>query len=71
MLTVLMGKSVKCDRVPAVDEVRDGVVDTKGGCVQISTDFHIVSSHYANGSLVLFIKDLPLERGAQQQHEVI
>lgn len=59
------------ESVPAVDEVRDGVVDTKGGCVQVSTDFHIVSSHQTNGCLVLIIKDLPLERGAQQQHEVI
>lgn len=61
MLTVLLGKGGKWQRVPAVDEVRDGVVDAEGGCVQVSTDFHIVSSHQANGGLVLIIKDLPLE----------
>lgn len=57
--------------VPAVDEVGDGVMHTEGGRVQVSTDFHVVSSHQPNGRLVLVVKDLPLERGAQQQHEVV
>lgn len=58
-------------RLPAVDEVGDGVVDTKGRCVQVSADFHVVSGHQTNGCLVLVVKDLPLQRGAEQQHEVI
>lgn len=44
---------------------------TEGGRVQVSTDFHVVSSHQPNGRLVLVVEDLPLERGAQQQHEVV
>lgn len=67
-----MGQSTQLkESVPAVDEVRDRIVDTKGGSVQVSTDFHIVSSHQTNSGLVLIIKYLPLERGTEQQHEVI
>lgn len=54
-----------------MDEVRDGVMDAEGRCVQVSADLHIVSSHEAHCRLVLVIEDLPLERGTQQQHEVI
>lgn len=57
--------------VPAVDEVGDGVVDAEGGGVQVSADLHVVSGHEANGCLVLLVKHLPLESGAQQQHEVV
>lgn len=56
---------------PAVDEVRDRVVYTEGGRVQVPADLHVVTSHDANCSFVLVFKDLPLKRGAQQQHEVI
>lgn len=54
-----------------MDEVGDGVMDTEGGSVQVSTDLHVVSGHQANGRLVLVVEDLPLEGGAQQQHEVV
>lgn len=54
-----------------MDEVRDGVMDAEGRCVQVSADLHIVSSHEAHCRLVFVIEDLPLERGTQQQHEVI
>lgn len=54
-----------------MDEVGDGVVHAEGGGVQVPADFHVVSSHQANGRLVLVVKDLPLEGGAQQQHEVV
>lgn len=54
-----------------MDEVWDRVMDTKRGRVQVSADLHIISSHEADRRLVLIIKDLPLERGTQQQHEVI
>lgn len=57
--------------VPAVDEVGDWVMHAEGGRVQVSTDFHVVSSHQPNDRLVLVVKHLPLERGAQQQHEVV
>lgn len=57
--------------LPAVDEVRNRVMDAKGCCVQISADLHIVSGHDADRRLVLFIKHLPLEGCTQQQHEVV
>lgn len=57
--------------LPAVDEVGDGVVDAEGGCVQVSADLHVVAGHEAHCRLVLVLKDLPLERGTEQQHEVV
>lgn len=54
-----------------MDEVGDGVVDAEGGSVQVSADLHVVSGHEANRRLVFVIEHLPLERGTQQQHEVI
>lgn len=63
--------SIYLSTIPAVDEVRDGVVDAEGRCVQVSADLHVVSGHEAHCCLVLVVEDLPLEGGAQQQHEVI
>lgn len=63
--------SIYLATIPAVDEVRDGVVDAEGRCVQVSADLHVVSGHEAHCRLVLIVEDLPLEGGTQQQHEVI
>lgn len=57
--------------VPAVDEVGHRVVDTEGRCIQVSADLDIVASHEADSRLVLIVKDLPLQGGAEQQHEVV
>lgn len=57
--------------VPAVDEVRHGVVDAEGGGIQVSADLHIITSYEADRRLVLILKDLPLHGGAEQQHEVV
>lgn len=64
-------KRIETADVPAVDEIRDGVVDAKRGSVQISADLHVVAGHDADCCLVFIIKDLPLERGTEQQHEVV
>lgn len=46
-------------------------MDAEGGGVQVPADLHIVAGHEADRSLVLIIEDLPLEGGAEQQHEVV
>lgn len=54
-----------------MDEVGHGVVNTEGGCIQVSADLHIIASYEADRRLVLVLKDLPLHRGTEQQHEVV
>ena len=54
-----------------MNEVGDGVVHSERGSVQVSADLHVVSGQEAHCRLVLVVKDLPLEGGAQQEHEVI
>lgn len=57
--------------VPAVDKIGHRVVDAEGSCIQVSADLYIVTGHEADSCLVLIVKDLPLEGGAEEQHEVI
>lgn len=56
---------------PAVDEVWHGVVLAEGGRIQVHADFHVVPGHDPHSRFILILKDLPLQGGAQEQHEVV
>lgn len=56
---------------PAVNEIWHGVVLAEGGRVEVHADLHVVPCHDPHCSLVFILKDLPLQGGAQEQHEVI
>lgn len=56
---------------PAVDEIRHGVMLAEGGRVKVHADLHVVPGHDPYCSLVFILKDLPLQGGTQEQHEVI
>lgn len=57
--------------LPAMDEIRDRVMLTEGGSIQISADLHIITSQETYCRIVLLLKHMSLQRCTQQQHKVI
>lgn len=52
-------------------EVWYGVVNAERRGVQVPADLNVVSRHQTNGCFILLVEHLPLQRRAQQEHEII